>query len=197
MSDAFFLHNALSDFHHDVELYRDDMGRLSHARINSIDKISAGSGDDVVDLTSKTHSLSGNSVTVLGESGDDVLWGGNSNDTLNGGSGDDILFGGGGDDVLIGGSGADEFHLTDNSVNTVLDDFNADEGDCIVFFLDDEVDLSSLSIEKTNTGMNLNTGEWSGSVNFGDNSNFSFSELSTTGTEYLKFYFEDDNDNSV
>ena len=196
-SDAFFLHNSFSDFYHDLELEKDDEDQFSYARINSIEKISAGAGDDVVDLTSKTHSLSGDLITVMGESGDDVLWGGNSNDTLNGGSGDDVLFGGSGDDVLIGGSGADEFHLTDNSVNTIIDDFNSEEGDCIAFFLDDEIDLSDLDVQRTENGMKLTSGEWSGSLNFGNESKFSLFDFFAPGAEHLKFYFDDDDDNLV
>ncbi len=44
---------------------------------------------------------------LLGDSANDVLWGGTGNDRLEGGVGDDLLNGEGGDDILIGGVGND------------------------------------------------------------------------------------------
>ena len=196
-SDALFLHDAFSDFYHDLDLVRDDTGRLSYGRINSIEEINAGAGDDVIDLTSKTHSLSGQSISVNGGSGNDVLWGGDSNDLVNGGSGDDVLFGGGGDDVLVGGSGADEFQLTNNSHSTTLEDFNSDEGDTVAFFLEEDIDLSDLQVETTESGLRLTSGEWSGSLNFGENSSYSLADFSGQNSDFLEFYFNDAEDEIV
>jgi VCBS repeat-containing protein len=44
---------------------------------------------------------------LIGEDGDDILFGLGGNDRLEGGAGDDILLGGGGDDYLDGGAGND------------------------------------------------------------------------------------------
>jgi Ca2+-binding RTX toxin-like protein len=86
----------------------------SGPRIRNIERIDAGSGDDVVDLTSQRYSYGnvtvdggdGNDV-IWSSSGDDVLLGGGGNDRINGGSGRDYLFGGSGRDTLVGGRGLD------------------------------------------------------------------------------------------
>ena len=45
--------------------------------------------------------------TLVGGTGDDVLWGGNADDTLRGGEGSDAIFGNDGDDYIEGGDGDD------------------------------------------------------------------------------------------
>jgi VCBS repeat-containing protein len=75
------------------------------ARIDGVEVINAGAGDDVVDLTS-THYTYGD-VTVDGGAGNDVVWGNAGNDVLAGGDGNDNLFGGSGRDTLSGGDGSD------------------------------------------------------------------------------------------
>jgi large repetitive protein len=75
------------------------------ARVDGIESINAGMGDDVVDLTSTTMTY-GN-VTISGGSGNDQLWGNAGNDVIDGGRDDDSLFGGSGSDTLLGGSGND------------------------------------------------------------------------------------------
>jgi Ca2+-binding RTX toxin-like protein len=81
-------------------------------RIEGIEVIEGGTGDDVVDLSSAHYQYVDSSgspvdVTINGHEGNDVLWGNVGNDTLDGGSGDDNLIGGMGDDNLIGGIGND------------------------------------------------------------------------------------------
>jgi large repetitive protein len=104
----------------------------SGARIRGIERIEAGDGNDVVDLTSNRFSLG--AVTVDGGAGNDVIWtsagndsvsggtgsdniwggsgrdtlsGGDNNDTIDGGRGNDLLLGGAGDDVIRGGAGVE------------------------------------------------------------------------------------------
>ncbi|TAN64304.1 MAG: tandem-95 repeat protein, partial [Magnetospirillum sp.] len=74
-------------------------------RIQGVETILAGAGNDVVDMTSERYSY-GN-VTIDGGSGNDVLWGNAGNDMLIGGVGNDTLHGGAGADTLYGGAGAD------------------------------------------------------------------------------------------
>nr|WP_029897954.1 hypothetical protein [Desulfohalovibrio reitneri] len=69
-------------------------------RISGVERIEAGGGDDVVDLTSQRHAYG--DVTIEGGSGDDVLWANAGDDTISGESGDDDLRGGFGDDILYG-----------------------------------------------------------------------------------------------
>jgi Ca2+-binding RTX toxin-like protein len=67
------------------------------------------SGDDVIPGTSGRdviHGLGGDDV-ITGLGGNDVLCGGGGNDRLVGGSGNDVLIGGSGKDVLLGKNGRD------------------------------------------------------------------------------------------
>jgi Ca2+-binding RTX toxin-like protein len=77
----------------------------SGPRLSGIEIISTGTGDDVVDLTSRRYSY-GN-VTIDGGDGNDVLWSSSGADRLYGGEGSDRLDGGAGKDYLSGGSGND------------------------------------------------------------------------------------------
>ncbi|MBN2978731.1 type I secretion C-terminal target domain-containing protein, partial [Pseudomonas lactucae] len=79
--------------------------------------------------------------TLIGNAGDDILFGQGGNDTLNGGAGNDILVGGRGNDVLTGGAGADTFVWLKGDTNTSggfdrITDFKHGEGD--------KLDLSDL-----------------------------------------------------
>lgn len=133
-SDAFFLHDSFSGFHSSLTLSDDYSGKSGTARIENIENINAGGGDDIIDLTSPDYSLVGQSITVDGGEGNDTLWGSDANDTLKGGNGDDELFGGAGINELIGGSGADEFQFTETSSNDTVSDFSISDGDTLKFF---------------------------------------------------------------
>ncbi|MEW5727286.1 MAG: tandem-95 repeat protein, partial [Pseudomonadota bacterium] len=106
-----------------------DQADGGEARLQGIEVISTGDGNDVVDLTSNRFDYG--DVTVDGGSGNDVIWtskgddvlkGGAGNDTLDGGSGDDVLDGGAGADKLIGGAGSDTVDYSDSTsgVNVYL-----------------------------------------------------------------------------
>ena len=133
-SDAFFLHDSLSGFHSSLTLSNDYEGHAGTARIENIENINAGGGDDIVDLTSPDYSLAGQNITVNGGEGHDTLWGSDADEFLNGDDGDDILFGGAGTNTLTGGLGADEFQFTKTSMNDTITDFNITEGDSLAFF---------------------------------------------------------------
>ncbi|MGX9763951.1 LapA family giant adhesin [Pseudomonas shahriarae] len=80
------------------------------------DTLLGGSGDDI----------------LFGQGGNDYLDGGKGNDILLGGTGNDTLIGGQGNDILIGGTGADTFVWRSGDVgNDVIKDFKASEGDRI------------------------------------------------------------------
>lgn len=76
-------------------------------RFTRIETIRAGTGDDIVDLTSSRWACG--DVTVDGEGGDDVLWTSSGNDLLLGGAGNDTLDGGFGSDRMAGGAGNDTY----------------------------------------------------------------------------------------
>jgi Ca2+-binding RTX toxin-like protein len=74
-------------------------------RLINIDEIRAGSGGQIVDLTTETYTY-GN-VKIIGGSGDDLLAGNAGNDVIKGGLGTDGIWGGSGNDTLSGGAGND------------------------------------------------------------------------------------------
>jgi len=125
--DAFFLHDAISNLHQLIETNTDSTASQTAPRVQSIETIIGGGGDDLIDLTSTDFSLAGQNITVIGGLGNDVLWAGSGDDRLEGDDGDDQLFGGAGSDTLEGGSGADVFQFTDSSGIDEIIDFDLSE----------------------------------------------------------------------
>ena len=80
------------------------------ARLEQIDEIRAGAGNDVVDMTSSRFDYWGGGVTIYGGEGDDVIWAISSDNILFGDAGEDSIIGGTGADCIIGGSGNDTLH---------------------------------------------------------------------------------------
>lgn len=72
-------------------------------RLTSIENIVTGDGDDTIDGSTVSN-------TISAGDGDDDIDGGDGNDTLSGDIGDDLLTGGTGNDKLFGGTGVDELH---------------------------------------------------------------------------------------
>ena len=76
----------------------------SGARLVNIQEIDAGAtGNQIIDLTSTQYSL--NSVTIVGNDGNDVLMTSGGNNVVHAGAGNNYLWGGSGDDVLTAGNG--------------------------------------------------------------------------------------------
>ncbi|KMK68077.1 calcium-binding protein [Puniceibacterium sp. IMCC21224] len=124
-NDAFFLDDIFSDAPVSV-------GTSSLARLSGVEKIYAGHGDDIIDLTSSRFETGGLGMELHGQDGDDTIWGGEGADWLRGGLGNDVLEGGAGDDILTGGRGADEFHFFESNDAETISDFDPGEGDRIV-----------------------------------------------------------------
>lgn len=89
----------------------------------------------------------GKSETLVGSSGTDLI---------DGGAGDDTIIGGVGADTLTGGRGADTFVFGSRSQFDVITDFNAAEGDRLVFDLDGSVE--SLALGQLYAGMTFQVG---------------------------------------
>jgi len=123
--DAFFIDDVYSDIHSSLapSLTSTTQGIDSTARIVNLEVINAGSGNDIVDLTS-TNFILANAIEINGEAGNDILWGSNGDDTVNGGDGNDVLFGGTGSDTLTGGIGFDAFQFTATAANDIITDFS-------------------------------------------------------------------------
>lgn len=87
-STALFLDDMLSAFPSGQE----------QSRVNAVEQINMGGGNDIVDLTSRTYAH--DDIRILGGVGDDVIWSSLGNDILSGGVGKDILFGNHGKDIF-------------------------------------------------------------------------------------------------
>ena len=99
------------------------------------DRLQGGFHDDSLDGGSGDDSLQGDyhDDVLYGGSGDDLLDGGFHDDMLYGGSGNDSLSGESGYDTLVGGDGADNFVFTYLNDVDIIADFNAEQGDKIIF----------------------------------------------------------------
>jgi Ca2+-binding RTX toxin-like protein len=92
-NDAYFLDDGYSPT------------QTGEGRLSNVEKIEAGDGHDIVDLSSSRFTYG--DIEIKGGDGNDVVWGNAGNDTLYGDAGDDNVQGGEGNDTLYGGSGAD------------------------------------------------------------------------------------------
>jgi len=143
--DAFFLDDSYSDFHVEGGALELSSGVLGVARISGVEHIQSGLGDDVIDLTSSRYSLKDTNIEILGEQGDDIIWGSDANENIFGGAGNDQLFGGEGRDTLTGGTGQDTFDFNITSSGDLITDFNASEGDVLRVFGTEMSDLHEVS----------------------------------------------------
>jgi serralysin len=98
----------------------------------NIENVTAGNGNDL----------------ILGNSGDNRLFGGDGNDVIDGKGGADVLIGGQGTDTLTGGGGADTF------VFQSLTDLDGQGTDQITDFTrgSDKIDLSAIDADTTLAG---------------------------------------------
>jgi Ca2+-binding RTX toxin-like protein len=90
------------------------------------DTLFGQTGDDIV------YGNLGND-TCDGGAGSDLVRGGQGNDIVTGGAGNDWLSGDRGDDTVTGGAGADIFHGSQDAGIDRFTDFNAAEGDRVMF----------------------------------------------------------------
>ena len=154
---ALFLHDAFSGFHSSVELSSDSTGEQSKARLENIEQITGNESDvNIIDLTSPDYTLAGQSITVDGAGGRDIIWGSDADEIIIGGDGDDELFGGAGTNTLTGGLGADEFQFTRTSTADTIKDFNSTESDTLVFFNTGGAAFDTSSIVLTGESLQIN-----------------------------------------
>jgi Ca2+-binding RTX toxin-like protein len=93
-------------------LFLDDIytNGVTQSRISGIDKIIAGTGDDVIDFTSSRYAYVGTAMEVYGGNGNDTIWMASGKNTLFGDAGNDRMIGGANNDVIVGGIGNDRMH---------------------------------------------------------------------------------------
>ena len=100
------------------------------ARLQQINEIRAGAGNDIIDMTSQRFSYYGSEMTIRGGAGNDVIWatgedndlfGDAGNDRIIGSTGFDLIVGGAGDDVMQSGGGNDIFAFCSNWGNDIVE----------------------------------------------------------------------------
>ena len=101
IGDALFIDDVFSAFPEGVN---------AQARLAKIDEIRAGTGNDIVDMTSQRFGYLGDRMTIRGGLGDDAIWANKGNNLLFGDAGNDCIIGASGNDVIVGGSGNDTLH---------------------------------------------------------------------------------------
>ena len=112
------------------------------------DRVNGGLGNDRMDGGDGADRLTG-------AQGNDLMLGGKGADRLDGGEGDDQLNGGAGRDILTGGAGGDTFVFGNGDRVT---DFNAGQGDRVVFDAGLGLDLSMIGVTYDATGATLTYG---------------------------------------
>ncbi|WP_417840945.1 hypothetical protein [Terasakiella sp.] len=123
---------------------------------------------NIVQGTKISESLTGSweKELLLGDDGDDRLYGWGGDDVLIGGDGNDHLEGSYGDDIIVGGEGEDtafywgfasefELDLTHHSILDLLDDYGQDQLVSIekIGFIDATYRLSADGVEKIDNGL--------------------------------------------
>ncbi len=140
------------------DIYTASPGNIQEARLSNIQEIRAGSGNDVVDMTSSRFEYTGDGLTIRGGDGDDVIWsnkgenklfGDAGNDSLTGASGNDIIVGGAGNDRLHGGGGSDIFAFGGNWGYDTIDQL--DDGEVTLWF-EDGITIDDFDINQTEEG---------------------------------------------
>ena len=103
---------VLTDSANGDALFVDDIFSAfgDNARLNQIDEIRSGAGDDIIDMTSQRFCYSGDGMKIYGGNGDDTIWAADGSNILFGNDGDDRIVGNSGNDVIIGGNGDDSMH---------------------------------------------------------------------------------------
>jgi Ca2+-binding RTX toxin-like protein len=89
---------------------------LTSPRVQYMDIIEAGGGDDVIDLSGLPHQA----VTINGGTGNDSISATANNDTINGGDGNDRIYGHLGNDALAGGTGNDAYYYNAGNGNDTI-----------------------------------------------------------------------------
>ena len=170
-SDALFIDDIYSGHHVSVQLITTNDGQKSLARVLDIECIDAGSGDDIIDLTSSRFVLTDNTEIIAG-TGNDTIWAANGADIIEGGTGDDTINGGAGDDTLTGGAGADTFQFTATSGSDVITDFAVSEDSIELYYRAQD--------EHTNADLSLSNGVLTWSTSVSNDVLIDFSATSTT-----------------
>jgi len=106
---------------------------LTTNRIISVETITLNAGNDFLDMTSNTSSLTGQQISISAGDGNDILWLSDADDTVSLGAGNDICIPSLGANSVTLGEGSDTIILSTINGSCTLADFNVAE-DSISFY---------------------------------------------------------------
>ena len=93
------------------DIYSPSPSAVDEVRLSGINKIYAGAGDDIIDLTvTNFQKTQKDGIEIHGGDGNDVIWADTGTNHLYGDAGDDRIVGGTSADAICGGSGNDRMH---------------------------------------------------------------------------------------
>ena len=163
---------------------------LSQSRIARIDEIRAGSGNDIVDMTSNKFEYAGDGLAIRGGEGNDIIWANKGDNRLFGDAGDDRIVGASGNDVIVGGSGNDRMHGGGgDDIFTFCDNWGTDEveqlagGSVTLWFASGSLENWNGETLTYTDGANSVTvkGVASVALKFGDDKSGQFAALASSG----------------
>ena len=182
--DAIFVDNVYTDLPDGIA--------MQQSRLFKIQEIRAGSGDDIVDMTSQQFEYTGDGLTIRGGDGDDVIWANKGDNLLFGDAGDDRIVGASGNDVIAGGIGNDRLHGGGGKdVFTFCDNWGTDEvkqlasGSVTLWFANGDQsnwnDVTLTYTDGTNSVTVLGVTAEQVTLKFGDDGSDQFASLSGMG----------------
>ena len=128
-NDAIFLQNLVTtgDVNWLAEIGESIDSVFEGERLIGLNNIDLGNGDNLLDLSGNSASLSGESLNITVGSGQDILWLSDGNETITTGEGNDEIIVNGGNDTLITGNDSDKITIADNTGNLTISDFDANK----------------------------------------------------------------------
>jgi autotransporter passenger strand-loop-strand repeat protein len=176
------------------DIYTASPGNMAEqqARIAQIDEIRAGSGNDIVDMTSQQFEYIGDGLTIRGGEGNDTIWANKGDNWLFGDAGNDRIVGASGNDVIAGGIGNDRMHGGGgNDIFTFCDNWGVDNveqlatGSVILWFAEGSKNNWDEATLTYNDGDNIvkvsGVAAEKVTLKFGDDGSAQFASLTSMG----------------
>ena len=156
-NDAIFLQNLVTkgDVNWLAEIGESVDSVFEGERLIGLNNIDLGNGDNLLDLSGNSTSLSGESLNITVGSGQDILWLSDGNETIATGEGNDEIIVNGGNDTLITGNDSDKITIANNTGNLTISDFDANKDE--LYF---ETSISNVSASGNTITVSNNIGDY-------------------------------------
>ena len=156
-NDAIFLQNLVTtgDVNWLAEIGESTNNIFEGKRLVGLNDIDLGNGDNLLDLSGNSASLSGETLNITVGSGQDILWLSDGDETITTGEGNDEIIVNGGNDTLTTGNDSDKITIADNVGNLTISDFDSAKDK--IFF---EASLSDVSVEGNVITVNNSEGDY-------------------------------------